>query len=207
MFNKSYEKNSAVWGIWPNALLRYVEIHFSESKGLKFLDLGSGQGRDTLYMYNKGFDVTTVDISSEGITQIEEKIQNVKKEKNNECISHCMNVAHFSFIPDYYTIINAFNIIHFMKKEAGLALVNKMKESVKKGGYIIISNFLNTDKSFHFKNNHENCYFNNNELKTFFPNSEFDIISYSEYSQHNPGHAGEPKPHIHEVVELIAYKN
>lgn len=93
-----------------------------------------------------------------------------------------------------------------MKKEAGIALIKQMQNAVKKGGYIIISNFLDTEKSFHFRDNNKKCYFSKNELKSLFPVSAFDMVSYSEYSQPNPGHTGEPNPHIHEIVELIACK-
>jgi len=72
-YNKIYKNNNNVWGSEPNKLLQ--RIYNRVNAGSKFLDLGCGQGRDSLFMLKRGFKVTAVDNSQEGIKKIKEAVQ------------------------------------------------------------------------------------------------------------------------------------
>jgi cyclopropane fatty-acyl-phospholipid synthase-like methyltransferase len=62
-----------VWGKEPNKLLQMI---FTELEpGAEFLDLGCGQGRDSLFMWQKGFKVTAVDRSVEGLKSLVEAVK------------------------------------------------------------------------------------------------------------------------------------
>jgi len=87
----------------------------------EFLDLGCGQGRDALFMLQKGFKVTAVDSSQESIKIIKEFIR-----ANNFPLSHinlfCQDIKTFNIVKDKYAIINVFNSLQFLSKQHGIRL-------------------------------------------------------------------------------------
>ncbi|USN57064.1 MAG: hypothetical protein H6766_00950 [Candidatus Peribacteria bacterium] len=43
--------------------IKYYDMFLPHLSGKKILDIGSGSGRDMLYFYNHGYDVTGVELS------------------------------------------------------------------------------------------------------------------------------------------------
>lgn len=65
-YNSLYASDSAIFTKQPNALL--VEAVRNRKPG-RALDVGMGQGRNSLYLAGKGWDVTGFDSADEGIRQ------------------------------------------------------------------------------------------------------------------------------------------
>ena len=195
-YNKIYKNNSNVWGDDPNKLLQ--RIYSQVDAGSEFLDLGCGQGRDTLFMLKNGFKVTAVDNSREGIKKIKESVK-VEKLSISDINLLCKNIKIFKIEKNKYTIINAFNSLQFLFKKDALKLIKEIKKAIKKEGYIIISGFTAKTAAIDSR-----CFFKPQELKKIF--SDFNIISYEEKMILDKGHPGKPKPHKHNVVKMIAQK-
>lgn len=196
-YNKIYNNN---WGDEPNKLLLKV-VNLVKAKS-EFLDLGCGQGRDSLFMLQKGFKVTAIDKSKKDIKIIKEFIQT-----NNLPISKidlfCKDIKNFKIEKNKYTIINAFNSLHFLLKKDALKFIEEIKKNIKDDGYIIISCFKAGNPSYKETNN--TCYFESQELRKIF--FDFDIIFYVEEEILGKGHAGHPKPHKHSIVRIIATRS
>ena len=152
-------------------------------------------------MLRKGFKVTAIDNSQEGIKKIKESIR-----ANNLSISDinllCEDIKAFKIKKNKYTIINAFNSLQFLLKKDALKLIEKIKKSVKSRGYIIVSGFTVHDPFY--KKMNSSCCFEPQELRKIF--SDFNIIFYDEKEILDQGHPGMPDPHKHNVVEMIAQK-
>lgn len=72
-WEKKYRENPDMFGkdaSYP--ALKAAEL-FAHSKAKKILELGSGQGRDTLFFARHGFHVFALDYSEEGLDTIQEK--------------------------------------------------------------------------------------------------------------------------------------
>src|SRR3972149_10873265 len=65
-FDKEYKKGN-LWGSEPSRLLEIALEYVSSGT---VLDIGAGQGRSTLPLARKGFDVTCIDTAQTGIEQI-----------------------------------------------------------------------------------------------------------------------------------------
>ena len=199
-YNQIYQNNN-VGGDKPNELLQ--KIYEQLDVDLEFLDLGCGQGRDALFMLQKGSKVTAVDSSPEGIKKIKEVIQTNNLPLHNINL-FCDDIKAFNIIKDKYTIINAFNSLQFLPKQDALKLIAKIKKNIKNKGYIIISSFTVDDPLYKKDVNNDRCFFESHELEKIF--SDFNIIFYKEETKKASGHLHSLEPHMHGVVKMIAQK-
>lgn len=199
-YNALYKDNKSVWGDRPNALLE--QVYSKVERPADFLDLGCGQGRDSLFMLKNGFSVTAVDKSREGLNNISEQIKKDKLPLDSIVLVH-QDAKDFSIEKDKFTVINAFNVLQFLFKADALAVVKNIKDGLISGGYAIISGFIDSDLLYQ-KNNQNNGFFKQGELKSLFP--DFKILLYEEKVVDDPGHPGWPEPHQHFVVKMIAQK-
>ena len=72
-WGQAFAKNNEMFGESPSeAAIRAVEILKSHGKE-RILELGAGQGRDTLFFARNGFQVHVLDYTKEGTERIREK--------------------------------------------------------------------------------------------------------------------------------------
>ena len=81
-YDQKYTGEEYYWGTEPSKLSTKVIETIQSRPGTKpkLIDLGSGEGRDIVYFASQGFDVTGVDLSSEGLR----KTKNLAEEKGIE---------------------------------------------------------------------------------------------------------------------------
>jgi len=73
-FNETYDKNEELFG-HP---YQELQDHFKQmEKRGSILDVGSGQGRDSLFLASIGFNVTAIDISEVGMDQMLSKAKDL----------------------------------------------------------------------------------------------------------------------------------
>ena len=197
-YNKIYKKTKDVWGRNLNKLLQIVWKKVES--GCVFLDLGCGQGRDSLFMARKGFNVVAVDASTEGI----DSLNLAAKKYNLDIRIACQDIKNFKIEKDNYTIINIFNTLHFLEKKDALKIIEKVKKNLKQGGFVAINDFTTQDPLFEKERNKTKGFFQPQELSKLFSN--FSIVLYRESSVADPGHSGFEQSHCHQIVELIAQK-
>lgn len=166
----------------PNYLLRSVADKFES--GWNFLDLGCGEGFDTDFAKELGLNTTSVDKSKEAKADI------------------YMDVVDFEIEEEKYNVINIMYVLHFLDREKVLEILQKVKNGLRSGGYLIIGAFTIDDDGF--KGRPNNGYFKPEELKNIF--KDFEIVHYKEKKVLDPGHVGKPEPHHHGIVELVAKK-
>jgi cyclopropane fatty-acyl-phospholipid synthase-like methyltransferase len=196
-YDTIYKENRNFCGTRPTGLL--IKVAKKLPTGQHFLDLGCGQGRDSFYMARKKFNVATVDNSKVAIAQIkEEAIQ--KKLGNIKAI--CKNIANFEIEPNKFSIINIIGTLHFLKKSDSLKVITNAKKAILPGGFIIITTFTTNNPPSKRRKSH----FKPGELKKIFETPEFKIHYYLEGIFHDKGHVGQPEPHKHGKVGIIAQK-
>lgn len=197
-YNKIYSSFDASGKINPSQILNLIWKNFLPDN--KILDLGCGQGSDSLFLIKQGFSVTAIDSSSVAINQLKAKKDEIKL-NNLELI--CGDIKDYNIEKDKYQVIICRNVLNFFNKEETLEILNDLQNNIQKDGYIIIEAFTKNDPSFTSKNKF-NSYFNEQELLNFFVG--YKILYYLENIILDPGHPGFPNPHKHGVVRIIAQK-
>lgn len=77
LWDAAYEAKEDFFGIEPSELGKRALRMFQEEGVRNILELGCGQGRDTLLFIKKGYRVVAVDYSAKGIDHTEIKAKNV----------------------------------------------------------------------------------------------------------------------------------
>ena len=197
-YNKIYSASKTFPGAKPSQILSLVWKNFLPDS--KILDLGCGQGVDSLFLSKNGFSVTAIDSSVVAINQIRIKKDEFKLD-NLELI--CGNINDFNIEKDKYQIIICRNVLNFLDKDKALKILNVLLDNIQKGSYLIIEVFTKNDPSF-LSDNKFDCYFEEQELLNIF--SGYKIIHYLENIILDSGHPGFLSPHKHGVARIIAQK-
>lgn len=130
-YDKEYEKEEYYWGLEHSSLAEQIvnlmkdKLHYK-----RLLDIGSGEGRDSIYFAKCGFSVDSLELSLPGI----EKINHYSK------LADCtVNVLHADMIDyefgDYYDVIYSMGAIQFLPPEQRQKHFEKYKQYTNIGGY------------------------------------------------------------------------
>ena len=76
-WEKMYEENDAMFGTEPTYPARKAAEHFKNRGVRRILELGSGQGRDTLFFVEQGFHVYALDYSLAGLDSLREEVRDL----------------------------------------------------------------------------------------------------------------------------------
>jgi 2-polyprenyl-3-methyl-5-hydroxy-6-metoxy-1,4-benzoquinol methylase len=196
-FNKMYSEDKKAWRDDVSSILISA---LSYVKGGRVLDLGCAQGKESLFLCDKGFNVVAVDSSSVAIEQLKTKVKKDKLE-NIEAIES--DVVDFKIEKDKYDLIICFNVLYFLKRAQALKVIKDIQDGLRMDGIVAMSLFTVQDP-FYNKEKKERFYVETDQIKRLF--SKFEILDYFDGTISDSGHASLPEPHSHGVVKLIAKK-
>ncbi len=188
-----YKDNNGTFGHAQTPIIKMAADIFEnknpDSRGI-FLDLGCGQGRDSLYMARRHFSVEAVDSSNVACDQLITSAN----ENNLDIIVIVKNIAleSYKIESSKYSIISAINVLHFLDKGSIFRIVEMIKSGLLSGGLAVISIFIN-EKGLQKQ-----------ELLKLFV--DFEIVYYIETTIEDKGHPGEPSKHKHQVARIVALK-
>ena len=141
-YEKQYQENCDVCGEPFSEFIEFFK-HYNKSEA-KVLDLGCGQGRDTLFIARQGHYVLGVDVSQTGISQmLEEAHQN-----NLKVEGIVANIADYE-LTSHYDVILLDRVLHMLKDDAErTAVLQKSSEAITTGGFILIADTPKASTSY-----------------------------------------------------------
>lgn len=87
-WESTYTKNREMFGEQPSEPAKKA-VELFQIEGVKnLLELGGGQGRDTIYFAQNGFTVTSLDYAEEGVKAIDEKVDKFGVSKTVKVLRH-----------------------------------------------------------------------------------------------------------------------
>ncbi|HKI79249.1 MAG TPA: methyltransferase domain-containing protein [Ignavibacteriaceae bacterium] len=116
-----------------------VELHKQLPYNASVLDIGCGDGRNSIYLAGKGFNITAIDISENGLR----KLRQTTKEKGLKIETENINAAEYCFEKKFDLII-AYGVLHLIKKEERKILLKRIKDNTRKNGFNVILVFTDT---------------------------------------------------------------
>ena len=91
------------------------------SKNGKIMNLGCGIGGNSIFLFNKGFNVTTVDGDKEVINEIKKHYSSINAINKS--------ILDFDFPKREYDLVLAINLLHFFKSEDIKLLIKEILNS------------------------------------------------------------------------------
>ena len=119
--------------------LRYLD------KGGDLLDVGCGEGADSVFFANRGFRVTAIDANLEDL----DRLRAYRRNEHIERISILeRDAVTYRYRPDRHDVINCLLVICCMRKSEFERMLGPLQRSVKPGGVIIMSSRNYLDPEF-----------------------------------------------------------
>ena len=141
------------WFDSPYYHVLYQNRDFSEAEGFidnlinlleptrkdRFLDLGCGKGRHSIYLNKKGFDVTGIDLSEKSIA--------CAKTQENKMLHFYKHDMRKIFRTNYYNVVvNLFTSFgYFEQDREDNAVINAISKALKPNGTVVLD-FMNSKK-------------------------------------------------------------
>ncbi|MEM4703424.1 MAG: methyltransferase domain-containing protein [Candidatus Pacearchaeota archaeon] len=198
------EKNKGVWEkiykstkgeIWKfkphNITVRLTKLI---PKGASVLDLGCGDGRDSVFLAKKGFKVTGIDVSKSAIKRLKDRARK-EKVKIKTIIADLEKYR----IRKNYDLIFSCVTFHLLKKSSINRIIKNMKEKTKQNGLNALFVFRKKGHELQKKN----TYLGKCALTNYY--RDWKIIHYKEFKMKDK-HSGDPNFHYHYIAEIIARK-
>lgn len=146
-YEKGYASCDYFWGKKPADFVVKAAELLSGSTSLFAIDFGCGDGKNSNYLSSNGFDVTAVDISLVAI-------ENAKKLWDVENVNWIVSdLRTYEPTKKDNDLVLATGSPHCLSSEDEVsALIDKMKDSLRSGGFIVLYSFNDEDHDF---NGHE----------------------------------------------------
>ena len=129
-YDKEYQKEKYYWGMQHSLLAEQIVTIIKDTKGRQLIDIGSGEGRDSIYFAKCGFTVDSLEISIPGI----EKIKHYSKLENCTVNTIHANLMGFEF-SDFYDVIYSMGSLQFLPLDQRRNHFEKYKHYTNIGGY------------------------------------------------------------------------
>lgn len=170
-FDSVYAQDDFYYGLDPiSGLADFLDLNGVPDMALA-LDLGCGEGRDSLYMAKRGISVLAVDTSNEGIR----KLQNHAKQLGLVIDARCVDARKLNIPENHFDIIVGRTFLHHLEMADIERVVKSIKDGVRVGGAVFISVFTVDDPGFgSTKGTRSECarfvryYFNHDQLRAMF---------------------------------------
>lgn len=174
-----YKENKTI-NLYDGFLDKYLK--YFKKENFLILDLGSGNGTNSLFLLDKGYDVISLDFSSFALNELKEKNQNAK------IIEHDL-LKDLPFEKESVDLVIADLSLHYFSKEDTLKIINNIDNILKKDGILIArvnsvkelkSEKINKkiEDNFYFINGYNKRFFSSRDINFFF--NIFSSLTFEE---------------------------
>ena len=196
-YEKWYEGDDYYWGTEPGSFLDELISLCPPSEGKKVLDIGCGEGKDAVYMAEKGYDVSAFDLTENGIR----KTIALAQTKDVKINAYVDDINTFD-LSKQYDIIYSTGTVQYLFDENKEEFFKKLEKITKPDGIVFINVFV--EKSFLELPpdwDMEEKMWKSGELFTYFADWKFERIDEVIFEDFSGG-----KSHYHCMDTIICRK-
>ena len=128
-YEERYKSKDYYWGIEPNRLCYDIMRLKPPTKPYKVLDIGCGEGKDSVFLARNGYRVSAMDITENGL----EKGRMLAEKCNTYVDFFKGDICDYKLTEDF-DIILCSGVFHFVKPELRSEIMNDLKKHTTKGG-------------------------------------------------------------------------
>ncbi len=196
-YNKIYSENETTFGAGKPERVVSDIIKYRSSGTV--LELGAGEGRNSLFLAEQGFKVTAQDISEVGI----DKISKLATERGLNVQAEVKDIHTLNLERNFDVLICTF-VLHHLPRTEALKLIKQIQEHTNPEGLNAITTF--TENGDFYRNNPDtkNFYPKEGELRELY--AEWKILEYEEVESQAFAKRPDGSPMINMSAEILARK-
>lgn len=196
-WEESYkDDNVSAFGTQPNATIDEFQYLFNKSWSV--LDVGCGDGKNSLYLSGLGYTkVEAFDLSENAIA----KLNRIAVSKNQHITAWVQDLTRFTF-DKQYDLVMSFGTFHFVEKEHWKRFILDAKENTNDHGIHIIQLFTNVLPASPDIAPFAVGLADDEEIKSLYSN--WDILQFKSYTFEDE-HPHVPK-HYHASNKIVVQK-
>lgn len=130
-----WSKNESNYWLIPSMEACYLAESWKSKDFKKFLDLGCGLGRHSIYFVKKGFEVDSLDLSEYGINYLKKW---AAEEKVDITVNVC-DMLNLPFCDNSFDCIMAYNVIYHTDTAGFIKTLDEIKRVLKSGGELFLT--------------------------------------------------------------------
>ena len=208
-YNKHYTDNSPIWGKskLDIELKRFLKL----LNGKDVLDLGIGEGQNSIVLSELGYHVTGIDSSTQSLEICKRNCPNIELIQSD--------IRNYNIEKNKYNLIMSRYVLHFLHKDDVFNVINNIKSNLMPNGLVYTSVLSTDNPNLNFKLNNSDfdalennifynkitstyiSYFTKDEILQLF--SDFTTILVADEYSMDLGHG---KPHYHGMIKYIGRK-
>lgn len=144
-----------IWGTRPSRLARAMSARLRP--GARVLDLGCGEGRDSVFFASRGFEVTGVDVSAAGLQKAERlaRAHGVKVRWMSADAADWMPTGPFD-------LVYSCGALHYVARRHRARVLSQLQAATRPGGHHALVVF--TDRHIYVEHGERIDYFAEDEL-------------------------------------------
>jgi len=208
-FNRIYGEPDTpfYYGLNPSEELEQF-LNDTHSPAGEALDLGCGEGRNSLLLARYGYHVHAIDASCQGIQKLEKY---ARSQGLNTFDCEVADVRTVQLKPNFYDAIVVVTILDHITEPESKRVAEAMIHALKPGGFIYIESFIIHDpaasaasrenETISETTSYVQHYFDEGKLAASF--SRLETVLYEEIMKYDDSHG---EPHYHGLARLIARK-
>ena len=129
-YEKLYEDESYYWGTEPADFLEKLIALKSPSPEIKVLDIGCGEGKDAVYMAQRGYSVTAFDLTKSGIR----KTLKLAEERGVKGLHAYVDDINDFKSDEFFDIIYSTGTIQYLDEKNIAGFFDKVKQMTRPNG-------------------------------------------------------------------------
>lgn len=202
-FDDRYRVRRAYFGTGPSGPLAGLFRRLAADGGGRALDLGAGDGRNSLFLARQGFDVTAVDASAAGLRHLE----TTARAEDLSVSTVCSDIRNTQFGVKRWDLVVCVTVLGFLEASELPDVARRAIDAMRSGGCLAAEEFTRQDPGFHGEGPASEFahlvrrFFGPGELKRLFRPLETE--RYREFSVLDTTHG---RPHRHGLVRYIGRK-
>lgn len=136
-YDEGYQTCSCFWGQEPGSLVKRLVAKLGSVSGLHVLDVGCGEGKNTVFLARIGAYVSAVDISE---AALKNAVRTWPTSSNVEW--HLADIRKFTLKPGAFDIVLLYGILHCLEtREAIRDVIDRVQAATGTGGYHLVCAF------------------------------------------------------------------
>ncbi|WP_330630352.1 methyltransferase domain-containing protein [Halocatena halophila] len=192
-----YAQDEYYWGTEPNELVKRAVEHAPDQNTLTAVDVGAGEGRDSVYLAEQGITVTAIDIAPNGLEKAEQLAE--EKAVSIEVAQGDINTLTLTTPIDIFYSIGT---IQYLRPDERHDQFSHFKSQTRPGGIHALFAFVDKDEIPPAPDWGDNEYFyDEGELSTYY--EDWDCL-YADDVVFDDDSGGEP--HQHAGTEALYQK-